>query len=560
MQIYKDEWLPNLKDSVPVEAFGYTVSMYSIALEGWRRGLNLKFINKNRRKSEIEYSLEFNGKERKFSVTRGDLVPKEAIKVCINKDLTKKLLIESNVPTPEGEVFEKEVEDNEIIEFAKKLGFPVVIKPSNGTGGAGVIANIKDEIEFRDSLIYVRHELNFPKVIVEKFYNGEDYRLYVIGNEVTGAFKKIPANVIGDGENTIKTLIKIKNEQRNNTPALHKRTIKIDKELHNMLKSQNYTLESTPTIGEQVFLKSKNNVSAGGDSVDITEELTDEIKKIAIKASNAIPGLVQCGVDMIVDNANNSGVILEVNSRPHITAHLFPWHGQARDIPKSIIDYYFPETKDMSLEQQNLFYFDFKHIFDTFQSGIAKEITIPKVPSGVILSKIFHLIGDLNKVSYCKWIRKTCRDLHLNGSVQYTQHGVDIVASGSFESISKISEILKGDSPQNTLVKSVEECDWTKPVKIGFEINEEYKSGENVDSNTETKIKYLRDGYFPLKISEKTNKSKGNSKSKTIKKERKNLNEDYYKKKYNMVIKSTSWRITKPLRFFGRLIKKIKNN
>src|SRR5699024_7221139 len=89
---YKDSWLMNLKDSVPLAAFGYTVSMYSVALEGWRRGLRLKFINNNRTKAKIDYSLSDGDKEHFFSVTRGDAVPKSAISICVHKEKTKKYL------------------------------------------------------------------------------------------------------------------------------------------------------------------------------------------------------------------------------------------------------------------------------------------------------------------------------------------------------------------------------------------------------------------------------------------------------------------------------------
>ena len=74
-------WLEHLKDSIPDEGKGYSVSMYTVALEGWRRGLKLKFINKNRRRSEIFYSLTYNGKEHVFTVSKGDKVSDKAIEI-----------------------------------------------------------------------------------------------------------------------------------------------------------------------------------------------------------------------------------------------------------------------------------------------------------------------------------------------------------------------------------------------------------------------------------------------------------------------------------------------
>src|SRR5690625_4060339 len=230
-------WLEHLEDSIPKEARGYSVSMYTVALEGWRRGLTLKFINENRRRSELFYSLEYQGRKHIFTVSKGDQVSDNAIKICRNKHIAKQYLNKAGVPTPEGELFNKEVMDEEIIDYALKLGFPNVIKPVDGTGGTGVIANIKNEKEFKAALNFVRHDLKKTNIIVEKHYDGRGYRIYVAGNKVIGAFDRIPANVIGDGKSNINYLLKEKIKKRDENPALFKRPIKIDKEMHTLLES-----------------------------------------------------------------------------------------------------------------------------------------------------------------------------------------------------------------------------------------------------------------------------------------------------------------------------------
>ncbi|MHC0552916.1 ATP-binding protein [Salinicoccus sp. CNSTN-B1] len=96
-------------------------------------------------------------------MTRGDLVSKEAVKICINKDLTKKHLVEAGVKTPQGEVFNKNDSDEEIQKYAEQLGYPLVLKPTDGTGGAGVIANIKNAEEIQQALQYVRVQLKNEK-------------------------------------------------------------------------------------------------------------------------------------------------------------------------------------------------------------------------------------------------------------------------------------------------------------------------------------------------------------------------------------------------------------
>lgn len=534
-------WLEHLKDSIPDEGKGYSVSMYTVALEGWRRGLKLKFINKNRRRSEIFYSLTYNGKEHVFTVSKGDKVSDKAIEICRNKHLAKQYLKKAGVPTPEGELFNKDASEEEIVDYAKKLGFPNVIKPVDGTGGSGVIANIQNEAEFKKALSFVRNDLGKKNIIVEKHFDGRGYRVYVVDNQVIAAFDRIPANVVGDGKKNIKTLLDEKIKIRNENPALFKRPIKIDKEMYALLEAQGYTLESVPKKGERVFLKTKNNVSSGGDSIDVTDKLTDEIKDIAVRAVQAIPELEQCGLDLIADEENNTAVILELNSMPSIRNHLFPNEGKARDIPKAIIDFYFPETKNINYKDRPLYYFDLKVVFDSFKNGQVKEITIPDYPQGELEATRFVVSGLVHHVGYGKWIRKKARKLSLNGYIKHLSDGTtSIVVSGPKDSVDKFREIIHHEAPKNAKITRIEEKERKSPVKIGFEI---------INSSLDKKLK---DGYHPVRIKD----IKSNIKNKKVKKKKTTID---YEKEYKKLINSTSWKVTKPLRYIGRLLKQKRN-
>lgn len=536
------EWLDHLTTSVPKEAYGYTISLYSIALEGWRRGLTLRFLNQNRKKSETTFTLSDGVKTHRFSITRGDKVPLKAVKICINKDLTKKYLLEAGVPTPEGKVFSVEQEKQEIINYAKKLGFPLVIKPVDGTAGHGVIANIKNRSQFLQALCYVTEDLKYKKIIVEKHFEGIDSRVYVIEDKVIGAIKRVPAYVIGDGISTITELIKLKEKERFKNPALYGRRIRIDNEVYNLVEQQGYTMDSIPHKGEQVLLKTKNNVSAGGESIDITDELTDEIKEIAINAGKAIPGLVQYGVDLMINFENNTASVIEVNSRPHITAQLFPEKGKARNIPKAIIDYYFPETKPNY--QKPLYYFDFRYVWDSFQNGYTKQITIPDIPKGNLITKKFIITGNLQRINFGSWIQKHVNYMELNGFIEYLTNGnVSLVVSGENNKIEKLIKLITTNFFAKEKIENITEQLYDKPIKVGFEI-----INEEID-------KPLPSGYHPIRlegIREELLKQryKINKQSKS-----KENNKIDYKKEYEKVINSTSWKITKPLRKIKKMFK-----
>lgn len=471
MESKKHEWLPHLDNCIPIEAQGWKLSSYAIALEGWRRGLTLKFMNSSRKLSKIKYSLSYNGREHVFAGSRGDLVTKEAIRICINKHLTKKYLVEAGVPTPEGDMFDENNSDEDIMNYADHLGYPVVLKPADGSGGHGVIANIQNENEFIRALSYVRYDLKYKNLIVEKHYDGEGYRVYVIGDQAVGAFDRVPANVVGDGENNIKILVKEKIRERDKNPALYNQPIIIDQEVHDVLSEQGYTLNSIPPKGERVFLKAKNNVSSGGDSIDVTDELTEEMKRIAVEAVKAVPGLVQCGVDLIVNKQKNTAVVLELNARPSIRNHVFPMVGKARDIPKAIIDYYFPETVSSTDFQEPFYYFDVKTIFDAFRSGHVTEVVVPTAPQGELASRVYIVTGyNLGEV-YENWIRRRVVNLDLHGYLKYlSEDKVSVVVSGSADSVKRFGRIIRRRAPKEVEITKVETKIRKSPIKIGFEV------------------------------------------------------------------------------------------
>ncbi|GEL08348.1 hypothetical protein [Salisediminibacterium halotolerans] len=545
--------LPQLEGSVPLSANGYTLSMYSVTLEAWRRGLQVTFVNNNRRKSETEYIISDHDKEYWFTVARGPSVSKEAIQTCIHKDKTKKTLDEYGVEIPKGKIFENNETLDDIHLYLNEIDFPIVLKPSDGTGGAGVIANIKTIEEFNDAYHYVTHDLGFSKLIVEKFHDGEDHRLYVMNGRVIGAFKKEPANVIGNGKDSIKKLVKAKNELRTSTPAMSNRPIELDKETDTILKSKGYTLDTIPSEGEFVYLKTKNNVSSGGDPIDVTDEVSEKMKNIAVNAAKAIPDLVHCGVDMIINYQEDTGVVLEVNSRPHITAHLYPMRGKSRDIPKEIIDYYFPETsQNYNLTGPNVYY-DFGSVHNLFTQGTCKYFTLPDYPGGTVSGVRYRLTNKLKKSDYNR-IKTVALNNKIHGYIKTLQNGeISIVGIGNKKRLDNFGESLRQRFPEVTF----KSYDWNKPIIAGFHID--YKEPKHSSSDTPEHIKKLdkidktKDGYFPVEYDgpEKVKTNKNKSKQKSSKITQQNVNNKTNKTKVSYILRT----LPRPIK---SLVKKIK--
>src|SRR5699024_4218184 len=120
-----------------------------------------------------------------------------------------------------------------------------------------------------------------------------------------------------------------------------------------------YTLDTVPPRGEVIYSSNKGNISLGGDPIDVLNELSDDTKKTAVNALRAIPGLVHGAVDVILDtdeNGKESCSVIELNPTAQLGGILFPIKGESRDVPAAIIDYYFPETKDLEIEREKLYF------------------------------------------------------------------------------------------------------------------------------------------------------------------------------------------------------------
>ncbi|MED3646445.1 acylphosphatase [Halalkalibacterium halodurans] len=522
---------------------GFNLCAYLVALEGWRRGLTLKWYYNTPSNAELKaigfnpigkmFSLSSDERTHFFFRSRGDKVHNEAVDMGTNKEQTKKYLEKEGVPCPEGKRFKEEVADEEIIQYARKLGYPLVIKPTFGSLGKGVVTNINTDEGFKKNLRYVRSTLNYLDVIIERFISGEDARVYVVQDKVVAALKRVPANVTGDGKSTIEELIQKKNEERKKNPHLATRLIKVDEEVHTFLRKEGYSLSSVLKKEELIYLRGKSNISSGGDSIDITDQLPAEIKEVAVKAVSSVPGLVHAGVDLIIKG--NKAVVMEINPTAVIASHLFPMTGIPRNVPKAIVDYYFPETKETI---KNNFYFDYKVINNLMSSREVNEIEITNAPIGQIHTKRYIVTGKVQGVGYRRWVRKRALLHNIHGYTKNLDNGkVVIVAASSNKS--DLDEFLKSCyiGPDKANVARIKEYEWYNPIKVGFEIRSKSKEEE---------IKELK-----LELNQiKREKQEMEQEMSYIVKKYSDM-----KGKYEAIRNSSSWKVTAPLRKLMSLIK-----
>ncbi|MFD1385922.1 ATP-grasp domain-containing protein [Oceanobacillus oncorhynchi subsp. oncorhynchi] len=305
-----------------------------LAREAYQRGITFEILPKKRFK--MSYG-------KKSYIIRGGRISSAyntrlAAKLTKYKNATGNLLRGMGYSAPENAIFSKNQADR-AWKWAEDI-LPVVLKPNDGIMGKLVFVKIDTYNEFKacfEKIAEVRDE-----ILIEKFIEGEEYRFTFVKNEIVAIAKRVPANVIGDGLHNIEELIAAKNEQRaQRKNPLHKK-LDTGEESERVLKKQDFSFKDIPKKGEVVYLRNNSNVSTGGDAVDVTDDISPELKETVRKAILAIPGLRVCGVDVLINGDDYH--ILEINSHAMLTMHHFPWEGEEREVVSKVIDGMFPST------------------------------------------------------------------------------------------------------------------------------------------------------------------------------------------------------------------------
>lgn len=284
-------------------------------------------------------------------VKNGNMTSKDSYIVPLlmeNKTVTKKVLDEAGFRVPKGSEFS--TIQAAIKAYPEFAGQGIVVKPKSTNYGIG-ISIFKDGASLEDyqAALKIAFEAD-GDVLVEEFLSGTEYRFFVINGEVKGILLRIPANVKGDGVQTIEALVAEKNSDplrgENHRSPLEK--IQLGDLEKIALKSQGYEITDIPAKDEVVYLRENSNISSGGDSIGVTEMFGDDYKEVAVKAVEAL-GAVICGIDLIIPDhtvpSSEEGAygIIEGNFNPAMMMHIYPYEGYGPRLTMDVLELLFPE-------------------------------------------------------------------------------------------------------------------------------------------------------------------------------------------------------------------------
>ena len=200
----------------------------------------------------------------------------------------------------------------------------MVVKPADRSQGVGVAANLEGDEAVAKA--YRSASRASEIILVEKHFEGDDFRLVVVDGKLFGVTARLPGGVVGDGEHTILELVELENRDPVRVRRSRERggaQLAFDDEARVLVSEAGKTPDSVPAKDEFVRLRRRANISAGGSGKRMEiHEIHPDNARLAERAANAVR-LDLAGVDLLIPDITRSwmevgALICEVNSQPQI--------------------------------------------------------------------------------------------------------------------------------------------------------------------------------------------------------------------------------------------------
>lgn len=317
-----------------------------------QRGIQFKTLYTRNGSNGVFYGRFSAGKKFRFeTLPDADFLSKFSPDLADDKKTTKSRLLKAGFPVAESKFFWF-WQRKAAFAFSKKLGWPLVVKPRSGSVARHCYTDIRSEEQLQ--MAFKKVFPYSPCFLVERYLAGcSVYRATVVDFENIFCCQQIPANVVGDGLQTIRQLINQKNSLPNRGRVQQNEftlfQIKEDEVSKTLLDKLNYDYNSIPAMRERVFLQKNPFLRLGGDIVEVTEKMHPDNKKLFSEVARNFD-LRLVGIDFLapgisVSFRDQQCAILEVNLMHCIEMHQMPSEGQPQNIAEKVVDmvfkYYF---------------------------------------------------------------------------------------------------------------------------------------------------------------------------------------------------------------------------
>jgi len=278
--------------------------------EARRRGIGVEVLDP----TIGELVLSRDGRRVTTIESLSELTSAVAFRRCDDKLHTRRILEEAGLCLPAGRAATFDGADHDFLARWEDI----VVKPARGEGGTGISVGVVDGDGLAVALEVARAV--WPEVLLEQRCPGEDLRIIVIGDEVVAASVRRPPAVVGNGRDSVGTLIEVLSAARSQATGGASR-IPLDAATITVVAGQGRKIDDVLADGEELVVRRTANLHTGGTIQDVTEELHPRLAAVALEAAAAI-AIPVVGLDLMVPAVDGAEyVIIEANEQPGLANH-----------------------------------------------------------------------------------------------------------------------------------------------------------------------------------------------------------------------------------------------
>lgn len=251
---------------------------------------------------------------------------------CDDKRLTRRLVAEAGITVPRARLATFDEGD---YTFLTEVG-EVVVKPTRGEQGKGITVGVTAENGPDDlAAALARAREHYPEVLIEQRVTGDDLRLVVIDGKVVAAALRMPPEIIGTGEHTIRDLITAESRRRSVATGGESR-IPLDALTEATVAEAGWILDDVLPRDTRLRVRRTANLHQGGTIHDVTAQVNPELCRVAVAAAEAI-GIPVTGIDLLVPDVTGADyAFIEANERPGLANH------EPQPTASAFLDFLFP--------------------------------------------------------------------------------------------------------------------------------------------------------------------------------------------------------------------------
>jgi hypothetical protein len=258
------------------------------------------------------------GKRAAFGAGRGSFFPQNtatAATLANDKHMANVLMAHADIATLGGDYFflhdrhrahrapGHEREDARTL--FRSFGGTAFVKPLNGSRG-DFAQSVSGDAAFTDYLDKVA--AHYDAIIVQRVVTGQEYRIFVLDNDIVYSARKLPPVVIGDGTRSLRDLL-----------SAHETTLSSHGISSALAKEPDTKLDTVPAEGERFALTGRMNRSAGG-TMEFAEPAEAAAAFATARGALRALGLRAGAVDLFTDIDGDPSAlrVIEVNANPSI--------------------------------------------------------------------------------------------------------------------------------------------------------------------------------------------------------------------------------------------------